>query len=178
MMENMTFSGVAQAWLALACRKAVPWLLERPQHAPRSPAGTPTCIVVCLAAPLRTPQPRAREKTRGRKRKVLCSRKSQFQTYTYTIALRDVDDLKSRGCHKLTRGNTSVMSVARFTCVVPLLLLLLCRCCAAQMLLKIRGTVGWNVLFLVDMCSGWHANIIRTHELTEAPFVAVAKRVP
>ena len=73
MMENMTFSGVAQAWLALACRKAVPWLLERPQHAPRSPAGTPTCIVVCLAAPLRTPQPRARKRPTGRLRKA-CER--------------------------------------------------------------------------------------------------------
>ena len=49
-----------------------------------------------------------------------------------------MDDLKSRGCHKLKRGNTAVpiyMNVARFTCVVPLPLLL-CRCCTVQMLLK------------------------------------------
>ena len=44
--------------------------------------------------------------------------------YTHKIPLRDVDDMKSRGCRKLKRGNTGVpmcKRVAKFTCVVPLL---------------------------------------------------------
>ena len=49
--------------------------------------------------------------------------------------LRDADELKSRGCRKLKRGtHTGVptyMSVAGFTCVVPLLLLLLCYAAAS-----------------------------------------------
>ena len=82
--------------------------------------------------------------------------------------------MKSRGCRKLKRRNTAgvpmYMSVARFTGVVPLLLLL-CRCCTARMLLKFRGSVGWNCPL---SCSGWHARI-RTHARTETRFAAVAK---
>ena len=58
-------------------------------------------------------------------------------------------------------------SLPRFAGVVPLLLLLLYRCFTKRMLLKFRGSVGWNRL---SSCSGYHAHI-RT--LTEAPFVAV-----
>ena len=55
------------------------------------------------------------------------------------------------------------MRVARFTGVVPLLLLpLLCRCCTARMFLKFRGSVGWNC----PLCSGWHSHIIRAHRST------------
>ena len=84
--------------------------------------------------------------------------------------------LKIRGCRTLKRRNTGVslyMSVARFTCVSPLLQqLLLCRCCTARMLVKFRGScVGWN-LFRVDMCCpGWRAHIIRPLAHTKAPFV-------
>ena len=52
------------------------------------------------------------------------------------------------------------MSVA-----VPLLLLWY-RCSAARILLKFRGSVGWN---RAPLCSGWYAHI-RTHAHTEAPF--------
>ena len=99
----------------------------------------------------------------------------------YQVHLRDVDDLTSRGCRKLKTGDTDrrsyVYGRCEFTCVAPPLLLLLCRCCTARMLLKFRGTVGWN-LFLVDMCSGWPAHIIRAHTHTEAPLVAVTKQLP
>ena len=51
-MKNMAFlRGFAWAWLALAGRKAIPWLLarfrtfERPEQAPRSPAETATYTV-------------------------------------------------------------------------------------------------------------------------------------
>ena len=79
----------------------------------------------------------------------------------------------------MKRGNTDVpmyMSVARFTYAAPLLLLSR-RCCTARMCLEFRGSVDWNLLFPVDMCSRWHAHILRTRAHTEAPFVAVAKQV-
>ena len=81
-----TISGVAWAWLALDGRKAIPWLLtrfrdfERPEHTPRSPAGTHTCTVVYRRVPC-VPRSREREKkTGGRKRRVLYSGKSPFYT--------------------------------------------------------------------------------------------------
>ena len=75
----------------------------------------------------------------------------------------------------MKRGNTGVptyMSVARFTGGVVTLLLLLCRCCTARVLLNFRGGVSWSCL---SMCSGWHTHIIRPHALAKAPFVAVTK---
>ena len=65
--------GFPWAWLALAGRKAIPRLLarfrdfERPEHAPRSPAGTQTCAVVYRRPPC-VPRSRDREKrpTAGR----------------------------------------------------------------------------------------------------------------
>ena len=63
-MKNMAFlRGFAWAWLALAGRKAIPWLLARfcdfesPEHTPRSPGGTHTCTDRGVqAGPLRAPQ--------------------------------------------------------------------------------------------------------------------------
>ena len=67
-MKNMAFlRGFAWAWLALAGRKAIPWLLagfgdfERPEHASRSPAGTHTCTVGYKWLPC-VPSSREREK--------------------------------------------------------------------------------------------------------------------
>ena len=57
--------GFTCAWITLSARNSSTWIFprfryfERPRHAPRSPAGTHTCA----------PQPRAREKTRGWRRK-------------------------------------------------------------------------------------------------------------
>ena len=56
MMGEKTFWGFASAWLALAGRKPIPRLLarfrdfERPEHAPRSPAGT-TLAPWCTGCP-------------------------------------------------------------------------------------------------------------------------------
>ena len=61
------FWGFPWAWSALPWRKAIPWLLarfcdvERPEHSPRSPAGTYTCIVVYRRAS-RVPRSREHEK--------------------------------------------------------------------------------------------------------------------
>ena len=70
--NKMTFWGFAWAWLALAGCKAIPRLLarfrdfERPEHAPRSPAGTHTCTVVYRRPPC---VPRSRER---KKRPAVC----------------------------------------------------------------------------------------------------------
>ena len=72
-------------------RKAPPWLLVRfrefegPEHAPRSPAWTHTCTVVYRRPPLRALQPRAREKTLGRRSKKKCTysgKNLQFCTFS------------------------------------------------------------------------------------------------
>ena len=100
-------------------------------------------------------------------------RSGYIQYYIYTrFPLGMCMTLNIAGVASL-KGETLALSVARFTCIVPPLLLLR-RCCTAWMLLKFIG-VDWN-LFLVDMCSAWHTHIIRTYALTEAPFVAVTKR--
>ena len=48
--------------------------------------------------------------------------------------------------------------------VTPLLLLLLYCCRTARMLLKFRGSVGWN---RPSLCSGWHAHMLRAHVHTD-----------
>ena len=71
----------------------------------------------------------------------------------YKVPLRDVVDLKPRGVRRLKRGNTGVpmyKSVASFTGVVPLLLLLY-RCCTALMVLDFRASVSCNC---PSLCSG------------------------
>ena len=85
----------------------------------------------------------------------MLSEEGHFKSYwhTYKVPLRDVFDLKSRGCRKLKGGNTGVpmyVSVPRFTGVVPLLLLVV-PLLSARMLLKFRGSLGWN-WFRVDIC--------------------------
>ena len=58
------------------------------------------------AAPLRAPQPRAREKTRDRKRKVSYSGKKYFlYTYQYKVPLWDVSNVRSQ-VEKGHAGNT------------------------------------------------------------------------
>ena len=65
--------GFACAWVALRDRNASPWLLasfsgfEPPEHVPRTSARAHSCAVV-YGRLLRAPEPRAQEKTRGRKR--------------------------------------------------------------------------------------------------------------
>ena len=72
--------GFAWAWLALAGRKALPRLVarfrnfERPEHAPRIPAGTHTCAVVYRRPPC-VPCSREREKNSRPELKVLYSAK-------------------------------------------------------------------------------------------------------
>ena len=66
--------GFACAWLALAGRKAILWLLarfcgfERREHTPRSPAGTHTFHRGVQAGPLRVPLPRAEDPRPAEKR--------------------------------------------------------------------------------------------------------------
>ena len=76
-----------------------------------------------------------------------------------------------RGEHR--RSYCMLMSVASFTGVVPLLLVVLHCSYTARMRFKFSGSLGRNG---PSLCSEWHAHIIRTHAHTEAPFVAVTKR--
>ena len=110
-------------------------------------------------------------------------------TISYKVPLRDVVDLKSRGCRELKRGNTGVpircacMSLlvhyVRFAGVVPtLLLLLLHRCCTARVLYWFKGSAGWNRPGCAQ--DGACAHVIRTHTRIhkESSFAAVVKRRP
>ena len=79
--NEMIFWGVAWAWSALAGRKAIPRFLarfrdfERPEHAPRNPAGTHTCTLYRRAPCV--PRSREREQTRGRWRTACkCAKKA------------------------------------------------------------------------------------------------------
>ena len=80
----MTLWGFARAWLALAGRKAIPSLLarfrdfERPEHAPRSPAGTHTCTVVYRRAPACPASESARKKLRPEEECFVFRKKKSF----------------------------------------------------------------------------------------------------
>ena len=82
------FLEVAWACLALSDRNAIPWSLARFRDFVRTtePGRGPHLLRAVQAGPLRAPQPRVREKIRGRKRKVLYSGKSQFYTYYSNIS--------------------------------------------------------------------------------------------
>ena len=65
------------------------------------------------------------------------------------------------------------MRYVRFACGVPQqLLLLLYRCCAARVLLDLKGSVGWSRPGWL-LCSGWHAHTTPIYTETAEQFVAV-----
>ena len=85
----MAFGGFASTWLARAGRKAIPWLLarfldfERPEHAPRSPAGTHTCTIVHRQVPC-VPRSREREKRPAAGREKFCILEQKTEIYTWS----------------------------------------------------------------------------------------------
>ena len=93
---------------------------------------------------------------------------SHFCLLYHKVPLRDADDLKTRGCRTLKRGNTGVpmyTSVARFTCVVPLLLQLR-RCCADAFEIQRKCGLEFVPRWHVFRMARPHNTHTRTHKST------------
>ena len=105
--KKMTILGFAWAVLALAGRKDL-GDFERPEHAPRSPAGTHTCAVAYRRTPRVPAAESARNASLPEDKIFVFWKKIPFNTYSYKVLLRDVVYLKFQGCRKLKRGSTGV----------------------------------------------------------------------
>ena len=90
------------------------------------------------------------------------SQNSTFDT-VYMVPLRDVIDLKSRGCRKLKRGNTDVpmyicLYEVRWCCIAAAAAVLLYRCCKyCAGVFEIQRKCGLESSSA--LCSGWYGHI-------------------